>query len=97
MPLPQVECKAFEPLCSVPGCGKAAGPLGRCRRHENQRLRQNTSDGVRAGGKRKLSDEDLVIARRMLSAFKTKREVAGHLGVSPGALTKALARKKKDA
>jgi hypothetical protein len=93
MPLPNVEGKPFEPLCSVPGCGKAAGPLGRCRRHENQRLRQNTSDGVRAP---KLSDEDLVTARRMLSAFKTKREVAKHLGVSPGALTKALARKKKD-
>ena len=83
------------PTCTEPGCdGLASRTSGMCRRHtinaRNRRL-QATSDGHKTGNRLKLSDADVVEARRMYAALRTRREIAAHFGVSLPVLRRALA------
>ena len=41
-----------------------------------------TSDGVRLGRTRKLTDEQVTELRKMWSQFKSQKEIAAHFGVS---------------
>ena len=68
--------------CSVEGCTKNAGVLDLCRRHQYDWVKRQTTDGVRTGGRPKLTEAQVAEARRMRAAFVPRKDIAKHLGVS---------------
>lgn len=79
--------------CKHPvGCTRTAGASGLCRPHQRSWNAKHTSDGRFSGRYPKLTDEQVAEARRMLSAFKSKVDIARHFGVAPDTLNRALKR-----
>lgn len=72
--------------CEVQSCSRRPTIAGRCTHH------QPTSDGRTTGSTFKLTDEDVSEARRMLSRFVSKKDIAAHFGVDRVTLNKALRR-----
>lgn len=75
--------------CIVPGCPRSPGRSGACRSHRNNSY-QPKSTRRRGGQGRALTPEQALEARRMLSAFKSRREIAEHFGISYTTLRKYL-------
>jgi hypothetical protein len=74
------------------GCTRQGGANGLCTGHNKTWNQKHTSDGVMTGPKFKLSDEQITEARRMLSAFKSKVDIARHFGVTTETLNRAFRR-----
>lgn len=81
----QFEPELERPKCELPECEDAATHTGRCLHHEHVR-KLNTSDGRHTGGRRKLTDEQVLEAFRMRSAFKSTGEIASHFGITRSSL-----------
>lgn len=76
--------------CRIESCARntTSGTTGLCAMHLSNHNRPG--DGVRTGPKPKLTPEQVAEARRMVSAFKSKKEVANHFGVSYDTLRRYL-------
>ncbi len=78
--------------CRRPACTKRALRNGLCASHRPE----TTSDGHHTGPVSKLSDDDVTEARRMLSRFVSKKDIANHFGVATSTLNRALRRPRLD-
>lgn len=67
--------------CRYPGCRKAPRIKGLCKGHYAS-TKNKTTNGVKTGGKPKLTESQVKEVMKLRSSFKTQREIAIMFGVS---------------
>lgn len=82
--------------CRNAACTRRPARNGWCASHQNQVPGNTTSDGRITGPKPKLSDDQVAEARRMLSRFSSKKDIAAHLSVTVQTLNRALRRPRPE-
>lgn len=80
--------------CREGDCAEIARRSGYCEPHYRRAVSPPTSDGMRSGGKKKLTPAQVAEARRMYAGLGKKRDIARHFGVDIKTLNRAMEQSK---